>query len=168
MAKSHFIACALAFCCATSFAAETAPPTTPDTTVVKASDEAGQLWINGGMMSHHFWRGGHYNERNWGFGAEYKLGNDLAVTAGFYRNSVRHHTDYAALTWLPLSVGPLKIGGSAGVMNGYPTMLGGRWFFAALPVVSIEGERFGANLIVVPSVGKVDGCIGLQIKIRVM
>ena len=58
------------------------------------------------------------------------------------------------------------LGAALGVMNGYPSMANGGSFFAALPLATVEGRHFGINFGIVPSMGKVDGAVILQFKLR--
>ena len=51
-------------------------------------------------------------------------------------------------------------------MNGYPNMNRGGAFFAAIPMASVEYGRVGVNVGVIPTAGKVDGAIILQLKLR--
>ncbi len=127
-----------------------------------------QVWLNAGFLSYHFNHTAHYNAYNWGVGADFRVSEDFTLSAGEYRNSMREHSTYASLSWQPLHLGPLRIGAMAGAVRGYPDINHGGWSPMAAPVISIEYGRLGANLIYVPTMrGKVDGCISLQIKIRV-
>ena len=135
-----------------------------------AAPDAGQdaeIWLNVGGFSRHFARDKGYNESNLGVGIEYRTSPDISFMAGSYYNSVRKTTYYAAVNWQPLSIGPWKLGASAGAMNGYPAMARGGTFFAALPMATYEGKRFGVNLGLIPSIGKVDGAVVVQFKVRV-
>ncbi len=127
-----------------------------------------QVWLNPGLLSYHFKRAAHYNAYNWGFGADVRVSEDFTLSAGEYRNSVRRHSTYATVAWQPLHLGPLRIGATAGAIRGYPDVNNGGWSPMAAPVIGIEYGRVGATLIYVPTIrGKVDGCISLQIRIRV-
>ena len=126
-----------------------------------------EIWVNLGGFSRHFARDKGYNESNLGLGVEYRTSTELSYMAGAYYNSMRKTTYYAAVNWQPLSIGPWKLGASAGVMNGYPAVAKGGTFFAALPMATWEGSRFGVNLGLIPSIGKVDGAVVIQFKLRV-
>lgn len=121
-----------------------------------------------GGMSYHFDRSKGYNEHNTGLGLEYRFREDVSVTVGQYRNSVRNDTHYAAINYQPLSVGPVRIGASIGVMDGYPNMRNGGAFFAALPMLTYETKHFGVNFGVIPDVPKkgIDGAFILQLKYK--
>ena len=58
------------------------------------------------------------------------------------------------------------LGAALGVMNGYPSLANGGSFFAALPLATVEGRHFGINVGVIPSMGKVDGAVIIQFKLR--
>lgn len=130
-------------------------------------DRSGEVWLNVGGFSRHFARNKGYNENNLGLGAEYRTSPEVSYMAGAYDNSMRKTTTYAAVNWQPWSVGPIKLGATLGVMDGYPSMARGGTFFAALPMATWEGERFGINVGIIPSVGKIDGAVIVQFKVRV-
>lgn len=131
------------------------------------SPATSSLWVNIGGFSKHFEDNGR-NETNLGLGAEYRFRDDLSVMAGQHKNSLNLRTRYAAVNYHPFSIGSVKIGASVGVMDGYPAMNKGGAFFAALPMVTWEGERFGANFGVIPNIPSqhVEGSFVLQIKFR--
>jgi hypothetical protein len=135
-------------------------PTTP-------AADAPSVWINVGGFSRHFNRQANYNERNFGFGLEWRHSPEVALMAGVYDNSLRKHSQYLAVNWQPWQIGPVKLGAAIGVLNGYPAIERGGTFFAALPMASIEGRRFGINLGVIPSMKNVDGALLLQFKLRI-
>lgn len=126
-----------------------------------------QLWLNVGGFSRHFHRSAGYNENNLGLGIEYRTSPELSFMAGSYYNSVRKNTAYAAVNWQPWSMGAFKLGAAVGVMNGYPAMNRGGTFFAALPMASYEGRRFGLNVGLIPPVKNVDSAVIVQFKVRV-
>lgn len=127
---------------------------------------ANALWINVGGFSRHFDRQSGHNENNFGLGLEYRTSEELSFMAGSYRNSVRKNTTYAAVNWQPWSMGSFKLGAAVGLMNGYPAMNRGGTFFAALPMATYEGRRFGVNLGLIPSIKDVNGAVILQFKMR--
>ncbi|QIM53804.1 hypothetical protein [Hydrogenophaga crocea] len=129
--------------------------------------ETPSVWVNIGGFSRHFNRHAHYNERNLGFGLEWRRSPDVALMAGVYDNSLGKHSQYAAVNWQPWQIGPVKLGAAIGVLNGYPAIERGGTFFAALPMATIEGRRFGVNLGVIPSMKNVDGALLLQFKLRI-
>jgi hypothetical protein len=126
-----------------------------------------QLWINAGFYSWHFQRDKGLNDRNPGFGAEYRFSSVAAVTAGRFYNSERKYSNYAGLYYQPVSLGPLRLGLVAGGFDGYPKMRHGGWFLAAIPTASLEMGRVGVNLAFVPSWGdRLHGALSLQFKLK--
>lgn len=152
----------LGICMALPAGAQSAPPADSP----GWEKPAGELWLNVGGFSRHFNRQAGHNENNVGLGVEYRTSEDLSFMAGSYRNSVRKNTTYAAVSWQPLSMGSFKLGAAVGLMNGYPAMNRGGTFFAALPMATYEGRRFGVNLGLIPSMKDVDGAVILQFKVR--
>ena len=52
--------------------------------------------------------------------------------------------------------------------DGYQNVNDGGWFVAPLPLLAVEGRRFGANFTIVPTISdKVHGAVVLQLKLRV-
>ena len=125
------------------------------------------LWLNVGGFSRHFNRQAGHNENNLGLGIEYRTSSEISYMAGSYYNSVRKSTTYAAVNWQPLSMGAFKLGAAVGLMNGYPALNRGGHFFAALPMATYEGRRFGVNVGLIPSMKNVDGAVIVQFKVRV-
>ena len=133
---------------------------------------ARQVWINPGIYSLHFDRDRNLRDDNIGLGAEVVLAPDHALLAGTYINGDWARTHYGAYAWRPLH---WKLGGASvsagvavGAFDGYPRYRDGAWFVAPLPVVAIEGERFGVNLSVIPTIeGRVRGAVAVQLKLRV-
>jgi hypothetical protein len=162
---NSFRACALV--AALAMAAPAAMADSATTTLDLEPLASSQLWVNVGGFSRHFDRNRGYNEHNLGLGIEYRTSPELSYMAGSYYNSVRKNTTYAAVNWQPWSVGPFKVGAAIGLMNGYPAVNRGGTFFAALPMVSYEGRRFGVNFGLIPSTKNVDGAVTLQFKVRI-
>lgn len=142
------------------------PDLPPAAGPAKAQDSKTELWINVGGFSRHFARNKGYNESNFGLGVEYRVNPDVSVMAGSYYNSIRRTTTYATANWQPYHLGDFKIGASVGIMDGYPSIARGGTFFVAVPMVSYEGRRFGANMGVIPNTGNIDGAVILQLKFR--
>jgi len=126
------------------------------------------VWLNPGLYSYHFDQKQDFNPTNIGFGAEYQFSTVASITAGFYRNSYYQHSQYIGAYWQPIALGPFKLGMVAGVFNGYDNTNNGGWFPAALPAVSLEGDLFGLNLIVIPTIpNRIAGSVSLQFKVKV-
>lgn len=131
-----------------------------------------QVWINPGIYSIHFDRDKNLRDNNIGLGAEVLFARNHGVMAGTFINSNRERSRYAAYQWRPLhwEVAGLNVGAgiSAGVFDGYPNYRSGGWFAAAMPLLSIEGARFGVNLGIVPTIAnRLDGALAIQLKFRV-
>lgn len=146
--------------------AQTTAPDAPTAMVLEPFQH--EVWINVGGFSRHFSRHSGYNENNLGLGAEYRTSAEVSFMAGAYDNSVNKTTSYVAMNWQPWSLGPIKLGGTLGVMNGYPSLARGGTFFAALPMATWEGWRYGVNVGIIPSMGKIDGAVIVQFKLRVV
>ena len=134
-------------------------------------DQTGEkmaVWINAGMLSHHFERNKNYRENNSGFGAEVAFSETNSVTAGYFRNSDDVESNYLGWVWKPWTLGPARIGLVAALFDGYPRVNKGGWFPAAFPVVSLEYKAVGVNLIVIPTVGdRLHGALVAQIRLRI-
>lgn len=136
-----------------------------------AAEFAPQLWINPGMYSYHFNRHSDYRENNIGLGAEVLLTDDHALMAGSFINSDRQRSRYGLYEWRPLHwpVQGVKLsaGLAAGAFDGYPRYREGAWFAAALPLLSVEGERLGVNFAIVPTIrNRLSGALAIQLKLR--
>lgn len=130
------------------------------------------VWLNPGIYSYHFDRSKDFREDNVGFGAEVWLTENHALMAGTFINSNRARSDYAAYQWRPLHWRPAGIhvgaGVALGVFDGYPRYHDGGWFPAALPALSLEYGRVGANFFLVPTISnRLDGAVAVQLKLRV-
>ena len=95
-----------------------------------------------------------------------------AVLAGVFENSNRAISRYAGYAWRPVQWPAAGLDIAAGIavaaFDGYPNYRGGDWFIAPLPVLTVEGERFGVNLSVIPTVrNRLDGAFAVQLKVRV-
>ena len=131
-----------------------------------------QVWVNPGIYSYHFNRDKNFREDNWGVGAEALFTPNHGAMIGTYINSDRGHTRYATYEWRPLHWQPYGINVSAalvaGAFDGYPRYHNGGWFVAALPMLAIEGSRFGVNLSIIPTIkDRLDGAFAVQVKLKV-
>jgi hypothetical protein len=131
-----------------------------------------QVWLNPGIYSHHFDSSKGLRNNNIGLGAEVRLASDHALMAGTFINSNRQRSHYATYQWRPLhwQWAGLEIGAAIAVggFDGYPNYRNGAWFVAPLPMLTIEGKTFGANISVIPTVAnRFDGALAVQVKMRV-
>lgn len=140
-----------------------------------ASARATELWLSVNTVSWHAERecpacpGGQQNQANWGGGLEAHFAHGLRVMAGGYRNSWSRGTAYLLGAWQPIEVGYAKAGVFAGAVTGYRSEDDCQTTVcpAAGLIFSLERERVGLNLLVVPAVSpKHTTVIGLQVKAR--
>jgi hypothetical protein len=127
-----------------------------------------ELWLNPGFYSYHFQRDKGLNDSNPGLGAEYRFSTVASVTAGRFYNSDRAYSNYAGVYYQPFALGPVRIGAVAGGFSGYPKMCDGGWFLAAIPTLSVEFQRVGVNVAIVPTYkDRLYGAISVQLKLKV-
>lgn len=141
---------------------------TPRIFEIIESKPVNELWLNPGFYSYHFQKNKGLNNRNFGLGGEYRYSTISSFTLGVFDNSDRRISHYAGWYWQPIGLGPVRVGAVFGAIDGYPNMLKGGWFLAAIPAASIEYKNFGANLLFMPSYkDRLYGAISLQLKLRV-
>lgn len=128
-----------------------------------------KLWVNTGGVSKHFQDNGR-NEVHPGLGLEYRINSDTSVMLGYHKNSLSLRSRYASVQYQPLHLGSIKIGVSAGALDGYPLKRNGGAFFAAIPMATWEGKRFGVNIGVIPDIPSqhIDGAVVVQFKVRIL
>lgn len=135
-----------------------------------------QLWLDSGFWSHHTRSntnsGKPYREHNAGLGLEWHFKPQWQVNAGHYRNSLDEPSNYLQLGWMPLSWSPagdlkLELGGSVGVVNGYPGIADRGYFPSLVPVATVEWRRVGINFVYIPSIGRIHGAYAAQLKFLV-
>jgi hypothetical protein len=138
-----------------------------ETFAIIESKPISELWLNPGFYSYHFQKDKGLNNNNFGLGGEYRYSTVSSVTLGMFYNSDRQTSRFAGWYWQPLGLGPVRFGAVFGAMDGYPKMVNGGWFFAAIPTASIEYKNIGANLMFVPSYkDRLYGAISLQLKFK--
>lgn len=130
-----------------------------------------RVWLTPGMYSYHFNRDKGLRDANPGLGIEVGFAPNQAVMAGTYINSNNARSRYIGWAWRPLRrrfVGlQIEAGAAVALIDGYPFYKDGGWFAAPLPLVSIEGRRFGVNLSLIPTLrNRVDGALSFQFKLR--
>ncbi|NEX64156.1 hypothetical protein [Noviherbaspirillum galbum] len=127
-----------------------------------------QWWVNPGFYSAHFQRDKGLNDSNPGLGVEYRMSTVTSLTAGRFYNSDRAYSNYAGVYYQPFTIGPFQAGAVVGGFSGYPKMRDGGWFLAAIPVLTLEGERLGLNIGIVPTYkDRLYGAISFQLKLKV-
>ena len=144
-----------------------APAAHADTFTFIDAQPRSELWLNAGFFSHHFQQTAGFNNRNLGFGGEYRYSTVSSITAGEFYNSDRRTSHYLGWYWQPVQIGVVRAGLVAGGLDGYPMMQNGGWFLAAIPMLSMEYQRVGANLAIVPSYqNRLHGALALQLKVK--
>jgi hypothetical protein len=136
-----------------------------------ASDPANEntaVWVNAGMLSHHFDQNRNFREENFGLGVEFDMTDKSSITGGYFRNSEDRHSNYLGLVWKPWAIGPIKIGFFGAIVNGYPEVNNGGLFPMALPVATFEYHLVGVNFFIIPKISdRVAGAYVAQFKLRV-
>lgn len=134
---------------------------------VTAEETGARMWLSLGSVSYHPDRTKGYNERNAGIGFEYTFTENSSVMVGRYNNSVRQDSNYLAYKWQPITAfnDHIKLGISAGYLDGYPAMNGGKGFLAVIPMMSFEYSRIGVNVGFIPKMPRVDAALAFQFKI---
>lgn len=134
---------------------------------IVADSARSELWLSTGFQTWHFNNNLGLNGHNPGWGIDYRFSTTASVTGGKFYNSDWHDSRYLGLSWYPLSAGPLRFGMFAGMFDGYPRMMNGGAFLAAVPSISAEYKRVGANLAIVPTIqDRLHGGISLQLKLK--
>lgn len=129
--------------------------------------ELSKVWFNVGFYSAHFDTDKGLRNPNPGFGIEYKLTDDLSLTAGGFTNSDNAHSNYLGAYYQPWRLGGVKLGVVGGLFNGYPKAFDGGWFPAVLPVASWESKNIGMNVMLVPPLkDRLYGAVSFQLKYR--
>ena len=128
---------------------------------------AGELWGSLNLASAHGKTKNRLNERNPGLGLEYHQSEHVLYMAGAFRNSHRRTSVYALAGWTPVEWGYAKFGVVGGIINGYPKHNSGKVIPMAAGLMRIEGERWGANVFLVPPALKdTPLTLGFQLKYR--
>lgn len=128
---------------------------------------AGEYWGSVNLFSYHGDTQKKLNERNLGLGIEYHQTEEILYMAGAYNNSHRRTSVYLLAGWRPIEWGPLRMGLVGGLINGYPNHNKGKVIPAAAALVSWEGERWGANMLIIPAALKhTPVTLGFQMKYR--
>ena len=120
-------------------------------------------WMNIGGGSVHACHSCGYNNFNPGLGLQHDINPDLRVLGGVYYNSYYKATVYAGIGYQPLQYGMMRFGVMGGLVTNYihlevPVML--------LPALSVEGKKFGIDILGFPSIGSRTGLITANLKYR--
>jgi hypothetical protein len=134
-----------------------------------AEDSGPELWVNPGMLSHHFKDDRDYREENYGLGVELFLNPRHGLLAGSFLNSNDERTRYVGYHWRPLQLAAGRLRFSGGLafalMDGYSDVRDGNTFGVVLPAVSLEYRAVGAHLIFLPH-REHSSALALQLRLR--
>jgi hypothetical protein len=126
-----------------------------------------ELWLDSGFATWHFDRDKNLNGGNRGIGLEYRFSGTMAAAAGRFVNSDRFYSNYAGVLWQPYALGPVRLGAAIAAFDGYPKMRDRGWFPAVVPTFTVEYERVGVNVGVIPSYkDRLYGGISVQLKVK--
>ena len=124
-----------------------------------------ETWVSLGGVTQHFCTTCGYNGFNPGLGVQQDFySDDLRLIGGVYYNSYYKASFYGGAAYQPLQYGPVKIGFVAGLVSNYPNL---KVPAMALPVVSIEGDRVGVDILGGPSVANRTGLVTVNFKFKI-
>lgn len=102
-----------------------------------------------------------------GMGVMCQTAFDTLVGAGIFQNSEGKVSTYAAVGWQPLQVGPARLGGYAGAIDGYTHNQGKRFVFAAgLASVPLSNNVILHTAIIPPVKGVSPTTLGFSITVK--
>lgn len=127
-------------------------------TVCQASD-----LVSFGGASYHFERDLGYNEFNYGLGYERDLNDELSISAGVFKNSIRRAAYYVLGNYYPVKLGAgFRLGLAFGGITGYRNLAVAP---ALVPALEWRGERLAMQTYVIPTIKpRIDGAVVFQIK----
>ena len=128
------------------------------------------LWLTATTVSWHpdraYARALGLNDVTPGLGIELHLRDDTRLLVTGLRNSYGRQSLVLAAAWQPVKLFGVRVGAAAGAMSGY-YYSENRFGPMAAAVASVEGARWGANLVAVPKVrDRSHGALTLQVKWR--
>lgn len=130
-------------------------------TLLATGNTLGEDWLVVSGAAWHFARRDELRGNNPGLGWERPSTEyPLSWMGGYYRNSYDRDTFYAGARWEPLRWEHVRLGIFAGLASGYWTPV------VALPMLSLEYQRVGINIVAAPTVREYTGYVGAQIKFR--
>ena len=101
-----------------------------------------------------------WNQLNAGVGLRQDWRAGLSTQAGVYRNSLGRSSLYGLVDYTPLALGPLRMGGFAGLVTGYSPELRGMGGALA----RLQGERASLTLRAMPKVpGNKSASVALEL-----
>ena len=119
-------------------------------------------WLTVSGASYHFQQ----DRRDWrqfnpGIGWERDaIYPDLTWSAGYFQNSYNKPCFYAGGRWMPLEVGPVKIGLFGLAATGYPSPV------LLLPAFNWDIGKIGLNVVAVPNLPGYSGYVGAQLRVK--
>jgi hypothetical protein len=135
----------------------------------------GGIWVDAMLGSHHINADKSFKQFNPGLGVECWLGNEWALTAGGFRNSLARPSYYGGVVWAPELAhwGIVRLAAMGGIISGYNY---GDWGLGrnhtigpvVAPLVMFEYKRIGANFILIPPIPSDDlpFTVGFQVKVK--
>lgn len=126
--------------------------------------ETDQCWLSFGGLSQHFSKQDELNQTNYGLGVEYRYAPDWYLVGGTFKNSTYQWSQYVGANWLPLEYSGFKFGVSGQLTNNYRNLNNGGIVPLIIPMMSMQYQRFGANVYLIPTLRNVTGSIAIQFK----
>ena len=120
-------------------------------------------WVSVGGGTDHFCHTCGYNNFNPGLGIQYGYTTDVKLIAGGYYNSFHKTTLYSGVVYQPIQYGIVKFGIAGAAVTNYSNL---KVPLMALPVISIEGERVGLDILGGPSIGNYTGLVTANLKFK--
>lgn len=136
---------------------------------------ANGLWVDAMVGSYHINPDKHFEDFNPGLGIECWPGQQWALTAGGFRNSLRRPSWYGGAVWAPEFAhwGFVRVAVMGGIISGYNY---GNWGLGrdhtigpvVAPLLMFEYRRVGANVIVIPPIPSDDlpFTFGFQLRVK--
>lgn len=107
------------------------------------------------LGSHHANRDYDYEEYNPGVAIEVPFTPTVSAVTGVYRNSYAETAVFAHAVWMPIEVGPLKLGASLGLSTGYRSPITG----------GLQARLWDRlNFTIIPPTGPNTGVIGVSLR----
>jgi hypothetical protein len=120
-------------------------------------------WLGVGGGTVHFCQSCAYNDANLGLGLQQDYSQDLRVVGGVYYNSYYKASFYAGGAYQPLQYKLIRVGIMGGLVTNYNNL---KVPVMALPVLSVEGDQVGIDILGFPSVGSKTGLITANLKFK--